>query len=60
MSKTSLAGAALDVEPLQKWIAKVTTPLVGMLTWESGARYQELGFPELMAFKKVHPAAADI
>lgn len=50
------AGAGsgtLDPESLQIWTLKAVTPLVGFFTWESGARYQEIGLPELTAFTKV-------
>lgn len=43
----------LDPEALQIWVTKAVTPLVGLFTWENGARYQEIGLPELTAFTKV-------
>ncbi|CAM9756350.1 unnamed protein product [Scytosiphon promiscuus] len=43
----------LDPEALQIWATKAVTPLVGLFTWENGARYQEIGLPELTAFTKV-------
>eukprot|EP00903_Cladosiphon_okamuranus_P009866 g9373.t1 len=43
----------LDAESLQIWAIKAVTPLVGPFTWQTGARYQEIGLPELTAFTKV-------
>lgn len=48
-----LSGGSLDPEPLQMWILKVTTPLVGLFTWDNGMRYEEIGLPELTAFGQV-------
>lgn len=38
------------------WVAKAVTPLVGLFTWESGIRYEELGLPELTAYAQVGAA----
>ncbi|CAN0503089.1 unnamed protein product [Laminaria digitata] len=43
----------LDPEPLQMWVAKAVTPLVGLFTWASGVRYEEIGLPELTAYAQV-------
>ncbi|CAN0036636.1 unnamed protein product [Pylaiella littoralis] len=47
------SNGALDPESLQIWVLKSVTPLVGLFTWENGARYQEIGLPELAAYTKV-------
>ena len=46
----------MDPESLQMWVAKAVTPLVGLFTWESGIRYEELGLPELTAYAQVGAA----
>lgn len=49
----SCTGTSIQPESLQVWIVKITTPLVGLFTWDSGLRYEELGLPELTAFTQV-------
>lgn len=47
------SSGALDPESLQMWVVKSVTPLVGLFSWDTGARYQEIGLPELAAYTRV-------